>query len=98
MRFTLRFTQEALSQLDRLEHSPGLKKRLKAVRKSLGLMETNLKHNSLQTHKYDSLADGNGEGVFESYAEQDTPAAYRIFWHYGPGRRVLTVIAITPHP
>ena len=39
-----------------------------------------------------------GEQVFESYAEQDTPAAYRVFWHYGPGKGRITVVAITSHP
>jgi hypothetical protein len=36
--------------------------------------------------------------IFEAYAEQSTPAAYRIFWYYGPGNKQITVIAITPHP
>jgi len=36
--------------------------------------------------------------VFEAYAEQGTPAAYRIFWYYGPKETHLTVVAITPHP
>lgn len=34
----------------------------------------------------------------EAYAENKTPAAYRIFWHYGPGQDEITVIAIIPHP
>ncbi|MGH7318725.1 MAG: hypothetical protein ACRELA_03735 [Candidatus Rokuibacteriota bacterium] len=61
-------------------------------------MQTNLKHPSLNTHEYTSLRGANGEKVFEAYAEQKTPAAYRIFWHYGPGPGVITVVAITPHP
>ncbi len=39
-----------------------------------------------------------GEKVFEFYAEQNTPAAYRIFWHYGPGKGVITIIGISSHP
>jgi hypothetical protein len=39
-----------------------------------------------------------GEEVFESYAEQATPAAYRIFWCYGPKKGQITIIAITRHP
>jgi hypothetical protein len=34
----------------------------------------------------------------EADAENKTPAAYRIFWHYGPGQDEITVIAIIPHP
>lgn len=47
-------------------------------------METNLRHPSLNTHKYDTLNGPNGEDVFESYAQNKTPGAYRVFWHYGP--------------
>jgi len=39
-----------------------------------------------------------GEKVFDTYAENKTPAAYRIFWHYGPEPGGITIIAITPHP
>lgn len=94
----LLFTPEAEGQLAGLDADKGLAKRLKAVRKTLGLMETNLRHPSLNTHKFDSLTGAKGEEVFESYAENRTPAAYRVFWHYGPTRGELTIIAITPHP
>lgn len=61
-------------------------------------METNLRHPSLNTHKYESLAEANGEEVFEAYVENKTPAAFRVFRHYGPTREVITILAITPHP
>lgn len=32
-------------------------------------METNLRHPSLNTHKYDSLAGQNGKEIFEAYVE-----------------------------
>lgn len=38
------------------------------------------------------------EDVFESYAQNNTPGAYRIFWHYGPKKKMITILAITPHP
>jgi hypothetical protein len=96
--FRLIFTDEATQQLAALEKDLGLQKRLKAVRKALGLMETNLRHPGLNTHEHGSLSKSIGEKVFESYAESKTPAAYRIFWMYGPGKNVITVISITPHP
>jgi hypothetical protein len=52
----------------------------------------------LHTHKYNALEGPNGEEVFEAYVENNTPGAYRIFWHYGPGRGIISIIAITPHP
>lgn len=98
MPFSLRFTNEASANLDALESDAGLAKRLKAVRKALGHLEINPRHPSLKTHKFTSLAGPHGEDIFEAYAENRTPAAYRIFWHYGPGKNAITIVAITTHP
>ena len=98
MAFVLLFTDQANSDLDKLEQNKGLAKRLKAVRKALAYLQTNPRHPGLNTHKYDSLEGPNAEEIFEAYAENKTPAAYRIFWHYGPGKSNITIIAITPHP
>jgi hypothetical protein len=96
--FELMFTEEADNNLTALEDDKSLEKRLKAVRKTLAYLEKNPRHPSLNTHKYNSLIGKNGEEVFEAYAENKTPAAYRIFWHYGIGKNVITIIAITAHP
>ena len=98
MQFSLKFTPEADSQLTELENNPAKKAVLNAVRKSLGYMETNLRHRSLQTHEFTSLKGPHGEKVFESYAQNRTSGAYRIFWYYGPDKKEITVVAITPHP
>jgi hypothetical protein len=98
MAFKLLFTDEASANLDALKSDAGLAKRLKAVRKALGFLETNPRHPGLKTHKYSSLSGPNGEEVFEAYAENQTAAAYRVFWFYGPGKGVITIIAITAHP
>jgi hypothetical protein len=102
----LRFTDIANGKLDNLEKSPSFKGVLKQVRKTLAYLETNLEARSLQTHPYESLSRRYGVKVFESYIQQKTPGAYRIFWHYGPdetnekGTRipVITVLDIVPHP
>ncbi len=98
MFFNLKFTEEASKTLDQLEKNAGKKKQLKAVRKFLGYLESNPKHPSLNTHKYFSLWGPNGEEIFEAYAENKTPAAYRIFWFYGPLKKEITIVAITAHP
>lgn len=98
MAFSLKFTPQAEADLDALEADKGLLKRLKAVRKTLGYLERNPRHPSLNTHKYSALTGPNGEEIFEAYAENKTPATYRIFWFYGPGKKEITIIAITPHP
>ncbi len=98
MSFTLLFTHQASDDLDHLEKNKGLSKRFKAVRKALGYLEINPRHPSLNTHKYTSLSGPNNEDVFEAYAENNTPAAYRVFWCYGPGKKEITILAITEHP
>ncbi len=98
MTFELLFTDQAAADLDSLEADAGLVKRLKAVRKALALLETNPRHPGLNTHKFSSLKGPGGEEVFEAYAENKTPAAWRVFWYYGPGKKQITIPAITPHP
>lgn len=98
MAFKLLFTHQASEDLAKLEHNSALLKRLKAVRKALAYLETNPKHPGLNTHKYSALSGPNNEEIFEAYAENNTPAAYRIFWCYGPLKTQITIIAITPHP
>ncbi len=73
-------------------------KRYKAVVKTVRLLSDNPRHPGLSTHEFTTLKGPMGEKVFEAYAEQKTPAAYRVFWYYGPGNSQITVIAITPHP
>jgi len=75
-----------------------LAKRFKAVRKTLGRLEINPRHPGLQSHKFESLSGPNGEEAFEVYAEQNTPAAYRVFWYYGPEKGQIAILAITSHP
>ena len=98
MMFELLFTNEASSSLEQLKHTKHLTKRHKAVCKALGYLETNPRHPALNTHKFSSLSGPHGEEIFEAYAENKTPAAYRIFWYYGPNKKQITIIAITPHP
>lgn len=105
MRRELRFTDEAAANLKTLEGAPSKLGILKQVRKTLGLLETNPRHPSLNTHKYESISGPDGEEVFEAYVQNNSPGAYRVFFIYGPDRHegkrrvaVLTIIAITPHP
>lgn len=72
----------------------------KQVDKALGYLGNNPKHPSLKTHEYSSLIHpwNTKEKVFEAYAQNNTPGAYRIFFCYGPSKGEITIIAITPHP
>lgn len=72
----------------------------KQVHKTLELLAQNPRHPGLQTHEFDSLPNpfNPKEKVFEAYAQNKTPGAYRVFWCYGPQKKQITIIAITPHP
>jgi hypothetical protein len=72
----------------------------KQVHKCVENLVNNPRHPSLNTHEFDSLPHPwrkTGK-VFEAYAQNATPGAYRVFWCYGPDKDELTIIAITPHP
>ncbi len=96
--FELEWVDEAKKTYNLLKGNASQKKRYKAVRKTIKFLAMDPHHNSLQTHEYVSLKGPNGEKVFEAYAEQRTPAAYRVFWYYGPSRGIITIFAITSHP
>lgn len=96
MEFKILLTDTAEKALNDLARSDPNKH--KKVLKTLGLLQTNLKHPSLQTHEYKSLRGPNNEKVFEAYVETNVPAAFRVFWYYGPEKGEVTIVAITPHP
>ena len=98
MSFELEWTNEAKATYLLLKSDASQRKRYKAVKKTLKFLAMNPRHNSLQSHEYESFNGPNGEKVWTAYAEQKTPAAYRVFWYYGPSRGVITVFAITSHP
>jgi hypothetical protein len=72
----------------------------KQVHKALTLLASNPKHPGLETHPYHSLPHpyDKKQKVFEAYAQNQTPSAYRVFWCYGPAKQEITLLAITPHP
>jgi len=72
----------------------------KQAHKCATLLAENPRHPGLRTHQYhglDNPFEKDGK-VFEAYVQNRTPGAYRLFWCYGPGKREVTIIAITPHP
>jgi len=96
--FQLEWTDEAKETYFKLKSSPSDKARYNAVKKTLGFLAGNPRHKSLQTHPFLSIKGPNGEKIFEAYAQQKAPAAYRVFWYCGPSKGIITIIAITPHP
>ena len=72
----------------------------KQVSTAVARLEQDPRHPGLNTHEYDGIPNpyDKSQKVFEAYAQNKTPGAYRIFWCYGPGKQQITIIAITPYP
>jgi mRNA-degrading endonuclease RelE of RelBE toxin-antitoxin system len=96
MGFKLRFSTSSADQLSSLQKRDP--RRHKKALKCLGQLELDPKYPGLNSHRYEVLDEVEGQKIWESYVENRTPGAYRVFWHYGPGESDITIIAITPHP
>ena len=70
----------------------------KKIGKALVLLSHDPRHPGLNSHEITSLSRRYGQKVWESYLENHTPSAARIFWTYGPGQGEITIVAIEPHP
>jgi hypothetical protein len=53
---------------------------------------------SLNSHEIESLSRRYGMKVWESYLENNTSGARRMFWVYGPNQMEITIIGLDPHP
>jgi len=78
--------------------SPSDRKIAKKLARAVQHLQENPFHPGLQSHEIDALTARYGQKVFESYLENNTPSAGRIFWVYGPRRSYITLIGIEPHP
>ena len=85
--------EQQLYELSRL-----LPVKYRKVLKTLGLIESDPRYPGLRSHRYEDLEGAFGHKIWESYVENHTPGAYRVFWHYGPDDGEIPIVAITPHP
>ena len=53
---------------------------------------------SLQTHEIPPLSKRYGMRVWQSYLENKTSSAMRMYWVYGPDQQEITIIGLEPHP
>jgi hypothetical protein len=79
-------------------------KLFKLLTKAISFLSVNPRHNSLNTHEIDVLSQrysktiGRKIKVWQSYLENNRPAAGRLYWIYGPGQEEITLIGLEPHP
>lgn len=52
----------------------------------------------LQTHEISPLSKRYGMKVWQSYLENKTSDAMRMYWVYGPEQKEITIIGLEPHP
>lgn len=100
MGWTPEFTADAAKTLSFLSADPSQLARAKAVKKVLGWLEVNPRHQGLNTHEFKGTDCPHGGKLFEAYAQNNTAGAYPIFWCYAPApaQRTIVIVAITPHP
>lgn len=66
--------------------------------KALKFLSENPRHSSLKSHEIDQLTKRYGMKVWQSYLENRTSGAMRMFWVYGPNTGDITIIGLEPHP
>lgn len=97
--FTLIYQSEAEKVLLDLYSRKQYATKFKKVRKALRLLErAGPRHPGLRSHAYQSVPVPGGGTLWESYVENHTPSAWRIWWFYGPDEEQITIVTIGPHP
>lgn len=97
--FKLLYTREAERVLNDLRAKRQYESKLKKVRKALRLLaEAGPRHPGLHSHDYQSIPGPGGATLWESYVENKTPSAWRVWWIYGPDDGQITIVTIGPHP
>ena len=93
---------ELWQNLNRKHADGSANKKEEKLRKQMGkamwLLSQDPRHPGLRSHEIPPLSARYGTKVWESYLENDTPGAGRIFWVYGPDQGQITVIGLEPHP
>jgi hypothetical protein len=96
MPFELVETQKVTETIEALERRDQRKHR--RVVKCLALLEQDPTYPSLNSHPYEAIEGPLGEPIWESYVENNTPSAWRIWWFYGPNTGEITLVDLVPHP
>lgn len=66
--------------------------------KAMRLLSQDPYYPSLHTHDIEPLTKRYGVKVWQSYLENNTSHAMRMYWVYGPDRQDITIIGLEPHP
>lgn len=95
--FNIKMTPLALKQLEEIKKREPRQGLLKQITKTIRFLSENPKHPSLHTHKNQKLSNLHGLNIFQVYAQNYTPRAYRIFFIYS-AKNEITITSIEAHP
>ena len=73
-------------------------KKLRKVNRCLAKLAADPAHPGLHSHRYQLFDEIYGQSVWESYVENETPSAWRVWWAFGPDRGQITILMVGPHP
>ena len=65
---------------------------------ALKKLSSNPMYPSLKSHEITELSRRYSMKVWQSYLENKTSGARRMYWVYGPGQQEITIIGLEPHP
>lgn len=82
--YELLFHPDAINALKTLEEDAGLARQHKAVIKALDFLKENPRYPGLNAHSMTGVSCPHGDVLFTAYAQNNTPAAMRIFFCYQP--------------
>lgn len=92
-------TETFLHTVLSLAASPAYRVRLKKIRKAQRILaDSGPQHPGLSTHQIRDRMGPHGEPVYQSYVENRTPSAWRIWWMYGPSADEISLLDVGPHP
>ncbi|MGB3352694.1 MAG: hypothetical protein WBB00_07960 [Mycobacterium sp.] len=83
--------------LRKAKDAPALIPKYKKVRKAIRFMrEVGPSHPGFETHAMSNLKGPEGRQIWNSYIENHTPGAWRMYWIYGTDGEVY-VTSVGPH-
>src|SRR5699024_2894521 len=80
-----------------LKETPWQQSRFKKARKAIELMRNvGPSHPGFKTHQMSNLRGPNGHSIWNSYVENATPKAWRMYWIYD-GDGGIFILSMGPH-
>jgi hypothetical protein len=80
--FKIKWTHISEKQYNEIKNDNSKKGLFKQIKKTIKFLSINPRHQSLNTHEYETLTQQFGQKVFVAYIQNQTPSAYRLFFNY----------------